>query len=178
MSDNMTQSEYYSEVKNYAANAVEEVITSERLPPLSDRLTDEIVDEIHTDASTHEWVTYNGYSLDIIQASQQDPDDCEWYIWVREENNAQKCLDAMAFAVFRQDLYEAAMDYLNDLRVNPDDSNRHYTDDLLQLYFNSMNEGEQFGLKFGMFPADLFGSWDTPLAGGDAAALVRMMEDN
>ena len=47
---------------------------------------------------------YNGYELDILENSHNEPE--EWKHMVSECDYWREVLNAMAFTVFRQDIYE------------------------------------------------------------------------
>ncbi len=68
---------------------------------------------IHEDVDNHEWITYSGYHLHILEHSDEGP--VEWKQYVEDdETSYRKVIEAMAYTAFRADVSQEVFDRLDD----------------------------------------------------------------
>jgi len=112
----MTYDEYRAELDSSAKTSLDEIESYTDIDIHSDRFEDELVESLGATAEWHQWTTYSGYSLDILEHAINEPE--EWHLFIDEEqkNNHRAVLDAMAYSAFRMDLYQIGTAMLKDRR--------------------------------------------------------------
>ena len=112
----MNQDEYDAEIKSSAENIIDELIEHGDYPIGSVKFENGAIESADTTADYHQWTTYSGYAMDILEYAENDPE--EWHIYVdpERENNHHHVLETMAYAAFKLDLHHATFEELRSRR--------------------------------------------------------------
>ena len=117
MSDSdITAAQYRDEINGLADHIIDEILEWGDCPIDSDRFENEVSEEVWITADAHQWMIYYSYHMDVLQASDRDPEEWQNYVDLRESPGYREVIQAMAFDVFYHDLYRAAFDELETRR--------------------------------------------------------------
>lgn len=101
--DKISREEYRDTVKYDAEAILEECEEYDNV---------NLQEQINVTVENHQWLIYNGYQTDILDASDTEPFD--WKHRIDDDSSYYDVLRAMAYSVLRQDIAEK----VNELREN------------------------------------------------------------
>lgn len=95
-SDEMTYGDYREEIE-FIADMIEERHSE-------DPVAFEESEAVHEEVDSHQWIIYTAYHLDILQHSDEEPQ--EWKHLVADGDSWRDVIQALAFDAMRNDVWE------------------------------------------------------------------------